>query len=208
MNLKKTYLYRMTHIANVPHILMHGITHRNSPNANPNFTPIGDPSLISTRDSFSLDNGKLLGEYVPFYFGTRTPMLYVIQKGFNGLDITPAQEIVYCVTSVQQILTTGLEFVFTNGHAVDTFTIQYTQADIANLEDLLDWDAIKANDWKRENDLDLKRRKQAEFLVLGDIPASAVLGFLVFNQQANNQLLEMGIAQNRIHINKNHFFVL
>jgi len=83
-DLSKTYLYRMTHIQNVPHILTNGITHRNSPNANSKFTSIGDPSLITTRDCFVLDNGRLLGDYVPFYFGTRSPMLYVIQKGFNG----------------------------------------------------------------------------------------------------------------------------
>jgi hypothetical protein len=39
-DLNKIYLYRMMHIANVPHILVHGITHRTSANANPNFTPI------------------------------------------------------------------------------------------------------------------------------------------------------------------------
>lgn len=93
----------MTHIKNVPHILVNGLTHRNSPNSNPAFTPIGDPSLIGTRDDYKLENGKLLGEYIPFYFGTRTPMLYVIQKGFNGLKLTPPEEIVYCVTSVQKI---------------------------------------------------------------------------------------------------------
>ncbi len=198
----------MTHIANVPHILLHGITHRNSPYANPNFTPIGDPSLISTRDKFQLDNGRLLGEYVPFYFGTLTPMLYKVQKGFDGLLPTPAEEIVYCVTSIQQILDTNIDFVFTNGHAVDALSFQYNRDDIANLNELLDWTAIKAKYWKSETDLDLKRRKQSEFLVLGDIPTSAVLGFVVFNQQTKDHMLEMGIAPNRIHINKNHYFVL
>lgn len=61
-DLHKIYLYRMTHIANVPHIILHGITHRTSAKANPNFTPIGDPKLISARDGFVLDNGRTLGE--------------------------------------------------------------------------------------------------------------------------------------------------
>jgi hypothetical protein len=198
----------MTHIENVPHILKHGITHRNSPNANTNFTPIGDPSLISTRDCFLLENGKRLGEYVPFYFGTRTPMLYVIQKGFNGLVSTPAHEIVYAVASVQQIINTKLDFVFTDGHAVDSLSSQFSNTDIANLEILLDWSAINTTNWKSETDLDLKRRKQAEFLVLGDIPNQAVLGFVVYNQDANNRLWEMGVQPNRIYINNKHYFVL
>lgn len=208
MDLNKIYLYRMTHIENVPHILLHGVTHRNSPNANSNFTPIGDPSIINTRDKFELDNGRLLGEYVPFYFGTRTPMLYVIQKGFNGLLAIPAEEIVYCVTSVQRILNAGLDFVFTNGHAVDSFSVQFSNSDITRLDDLIDWEAVKTTDWKRENDLDLKRRKQAEFLVLGDVPVEAVLGFVVYNQKAYNRLIEMGVQAKQIHIDNKHYFVL
>ncbi|MBC8883876.1 DUF4433 domain-containing protein [Flavobacterium piscinae] len=198
----------MTHIENVPHILLHGITHRNSPNANPGFTPIGDPSLISTRDIFQLDNGKLLGDYVPFYFGTRTPMLYVIQKGFNGLNPTPAQDVVYCVTSVQKIIESELTFVFTDGHAVDCLSTQYNQHDVNHLEDLLDWQAVKSINWKSETDLDLKRRKQAEFLVLGDVAPIHILGFVVYNEVAYNRLLEMGLPKNQIHINNNHYFAI
>ena len=81
-DLNKTYLFRMTHIQNIPHILQYGITHLTSPNANVNYVPIGDGSLINTRSSFILNNGKQLGDYIPFYFGVLTPMLYVIQKGF------------------------------------------------------------------------------------------------------------------------------
>lgn len=89
LNLDEIYLYRMTHIENIPHILQYGITHSNSPNANPAFVPIGDGSLIRTRSGFLLDCGRRLGEYIPFYFGVRMPMLYVIQKGFNFVTHTP-----------------------------------------------------------------------------------------------------------------------
>lgn len=205
-DLNKIYLYRMTHIDNVAHILTNGITHRNSPDANPNFVTIGDSSLISTRDSYKLENGKLLGDYVPFYFGTRTPMLYVIQKGFNGLKAIPAQEIVYCVTSVQKIINTGLDFVFTNGHAVDTFTSQFSNEDIYSLVDSIDWEAVSINDWRRENDLDLKRRKQAEFLVLGDIPKEAILGFITFNQGAKKTVINFGASDSNVYVKSGYYF--
>lgn len=208
VDLNKIYLYRMTHIKNVPHMQMHGITHRTSANANPNFTSIGDPTLISTRDAFVLDNGRSLGEYVPFYFGTRMPMLYVIQKGYNGVAITPAQDIVYCVTSIQKVIETNLEFVYTNGHAVDSFSSQFSPQDVIAVENQVDFQAVKVRDWKSPTDLDLKRRMQAEFLLLGDLPTEALLGYVVYNQHAANQLLEMGVQQNRIHINNNHYFVL
>lgn len=176
--LDKIYLLRMTHIENIPHIIQCGITHSTSTNANPNFKPIGDNSLISTRNNYTLDNGKLLGEYIPFYFGVRTPMLYVVQNGFNMVAPTRAEDIVYCVSSIQKIIDLNLDFVFTDGHAVDSFSSQYTKEDIQNIDRLIDKNAINAKYWKDENDLDLKRRKEAEFLVLGDIATDGVLGYV------------------------------
>ncbi len=202
----KIYLHRMTHIENVPHILRYGITHSTSPNANPAFVPIGDGSLIATRSQFKLNNGKRLGAYIPFYFSSRMPMLYVIQKGYNFVKATPAEDIVYCITSVKKIQDQNLEYIFTDGHAVDIFSTQYGPADIGNIEDLLDWKAIRAKYWKDENDLDLKRRKEAEFLVLGDVPPSAVLGYVVYNESAKQRLLAFGIKEVKIHINSQAYF--
>jgi hypothetical protein len=62
------------------------LPHKNSPNRNPNFITIGDISLIDTRSSkqVSVDNGNFLnfdaplitlGEFIPFYFGIKMPML-------------------------------------------------------------------------------------------------------------------------------------
>lgn len=203
---KKIYLYRMTHMDNMSDVLVHGITHRNSENSNPAFTPIGDGSLIHSRDSFVLKNRRLLGEYIPFYFGTRMPMLYVIQNGYNGVYTIPSEQIVYCVSSVQEILDLGLDFIFTDGHAVDSFSDQYTIHDIGNIDSILDFTAIKAKYWKSEIDLDLKRRKEAEFLISQDIPLSAILGYIVINDNAKNKLMEMGIPDTQIHISKTSYF--
>lgn len=202
----KTYLFRMTHIKNVPHILQYGITHKNSANANANFTPIGDSSLIDYRSNFILYNGKELGDYIPFYFGTRMPMLYVIQKGFNGVPVQNAENIVYCVTSVKNISTLSNNIIFTDGHATDTFSKQYTNKNINNLTNLLDWNAIKTTNWKNESDLDLKRRMQAEFLIDVDIPFNAILGFAVYNKTAEKKLLSYGIAPKQIKIKTNFYF--
>ena len=84
-DLSKIPLFRMVHIENIKHILSYGITHKESPHANLHFVPIGDSSIITTRNSFVLENGNTIGDYIPFYFASRTPMLYVIQNGFNGV---------------------------------------------------------------------------------------------------------------------------
>jgi hypothetical protein len=202
----KILLYRITHIENIPHVLRYGITHSSSPNANAGFVPIGDSSLIAMRSKFVLDNGRRLGEYIPFYFGSRMPMLFVIQKGYNLVKPTPPQDIVYCITSVQKIMDGNMEYVFTNGHAVDRLSSQYGMDDIENIDNLLDMKAIRSRYWKDENDLDLKRRKEAEFLVLSDIPETAILGYLVYNEASKKKLLNFGVDEVVIHVRSKCYF--
>ena len=206
VDLSKIYLYRMTHIENIPHILQHGITHTTSPNANPAYVSIGDGSIISTRNEYYLNNGRKLGEYIPFYFGARTPMLYVIQKGYNMVKSTRAENIVYCVSSVQRVIELTRDFIFTDGHAIEHLSGQFSSIDIQNINNLLDFPAINSLQWKDDNDLDKKRRKQAEFLVLGDIDISAIAGFIVYNEVAQNKLIGFGVPQKQTVVKRNYYF--
>lgn len=197
----------MTHIQNVPHILKHGITHMMSPSKNQNYIAIGDGGLIGARNGFLLRNGRTLGEYTPFYFGPRMPMLYVVQNGFNMVTPVTPGNIVYCIVSVEKIRKTNLEFVFTNGHAIDSFTDFFGPEDLKRIDQILDWAAIKSRYWKKENDLDLKRRKEAEFLVKGDIPVNAIGGFAVYNQTAATQLTNLpGYNGQSVIVNPNYYF--
>lgn len=204
-DLSKIYLYRMTHIDNIPHILQFGFTHASSENANKAYAPIGDGSLIATRRNRQLENGKMLGDYIPFYFATRTPMLYVLQNGYNMVKPTAPENVVYCVTSVQKIIDLNLEFLFTDGHAVDSFTTYFEPSEINNINKHIDFQAINATIWKSETDLDLKRRKEAEFLVLGDIAPEAIIGFCTYNANAKNKLLSFGV-QDKIVANRNNYY--
>lgn len=134
------------------------------------------------------------------------PMLYVIQKGFNGVSVTPAKEIVYCISSVQKIVDHKLPFVFTDGHAVNGLSVFYEQNDLPSIDTILDKKAIDATNWRKDDDLDLKRRKEAEFLVETDIPTTAIIGWVVYCDEAKNRLLAMGIPENNIYINPNCYF--
>jgi hypothetical protein len=200
----------MTHVLNIPHILQYGITHQNSPNSNKNYIPIGYSTLISKRDSFILFNGRRLGDYIPFYFGGRMPMLYVIKLGTNSIKYdmkaVSLEDIIYCVTSVESIKKQNLHFVFSNGHAVSELTDFFGAQDVGSIYNLIDWKAVEAKYWVDENDLDLKRRKEAEFLVGEDIPVSAMLGYITFNQKAKNTLMAYGISENKIAIKPEYYF--
>jgi hypothetical protein len=205
-DLNKTYLYRMIHIENVPHILEHGVTHMSSARTNTSYKAIGDNSIISKRNNIDLPNGKKLGTYIPFYFGARMPMLYVIQKGYKDVPLTPAKDIVYLISSVQKIVDHNLPFVFTNGHAVDGLTEFFEQKHLPDIDKILDRKAIDETYWRKEDDLDLKRRKEAEFLVETDLPITAIIGFVVYNEEAKNRLLTMGIPEKKILIKPDFYF--
>ena|ERR1035437_10259870 len=205
--LNEIRLYRMTHIENIPHILRYGITRASSPNANPNYLPIGDTSIIDKRNSFVIPNDKMLGQYIPFYFDVRMPMLYVIQNGYSEVAITRPENIVYTVTNIQLIIDNKLPFVFSDGHAVSNLSSFYDEISINNIVNILDFNAIYARYWKDENDSDLKRRKEAEFLVEADLPVTALLaGLYVYNDIAKANLINMGVDESLIYIDKNCYF--
>lgn len=206
VDFSKKYLFRMIHIENIPHVLQYGITHRNSPFANLNFIPIGDNSLIYKRNVYVLNNGKPLGDYIPFYFGTKSPMLYVIQRGYNSVDKINPENIVYCVTTIAEIINSGIDFIFTDGHAIDSFSAEYSKDQIKNIDNILDYNAINASIWIDENDLDKKRRKEAEFLLSQDLPANHILGYICYNEDAKSKLLSYGINENKIVVRPNYYF--
>lgn len=195
----------MTHIDNIPHIMQYGIVHRNSPNSNPNYVSIGDKSLINFRDTRSIDtNGTniVLGDYIPFYFGVRMPMLFVIQHGHNFVEkARRADEIVYVVVPLIQIASSNFLYYFSDGHATDILTTFYGKESINDLPKILDWNAIKAQYWSGDGiETDLKRRKQAEFLVKEDIPPNYIKGFVCYNDVAKSKLASFGIDENKIVI--------
>ncbi|NLN34147.1 MAG: DUF4433 domain-containing protein [Flavobacteriaceae bacterium] len=206
MNTSHIRLFRMVHIENVSHILANGLTLATSENANENYVPIGDNSLIDRRSSVTVPNGKNLNEFLPFYFWCRMPMLYVVKKGYNGVPAQNPENIVYCVTNVEKIIHSRLPFVFTNGHAVSKLSKFFGKEEIHLLEEILDFEAIKKDFWKDENDLDLKRRKEAEFLVEGDIPLEVISGWVVYNEVAQKRLLELGIPNDKIVTRENFYF--
>ncbi|MBW7869649.1 MAG: DUF4433 domain-containing protein [Flavobacteriia bacterium] len=196
----------MVHIENVQHILSNGLTLANSKSANKNYIPIGDNSLIDRRGTVTVPNGKNLNEFLPFYFWYRMPMLYVVQKGYNGVTVQNPENIVYCITNIEKIIQSRLPFLFTNGHAVSKLSKFFGKNEVNLLDEIIDFDAIKKTFWNDEEDLDLKRRKEAEFLVEGDIPLDVISGWVVYKEKAKGRLLNFGIQDKLIAVRENFYF--
>jgi len=211
MDLGQVNAYRMLHIDNIPHVLTYGLTHKDSIHSNPNFVSIGDASLISNRCNrqVNVDNGDMvntiekiiLGEYMPFYFGIKMPMLFVVQRGGNFVEkaVRP-DDIVYVVCSVKLIVESNRMFYFSDGHATDSLTTFYTKDSVEVLPQILDWPAIKRSYWGGQDNLNLKRKKQAEFLVKGDVPLNCIIGYGCYSSASKQRLIEFGIHEQLIKI--------
>lgn len=204
-------LYRMTHIANIPHVLQYGIVHSSSPNRNPQFVSIGDASLIDFRSTKFVtigNQGIMLGDYIPFYFGVRMPMLYVIQRGGNFVEkARKPEEIVYVAVSLKQIIANNLLYYFSDGHATDSLTTFYDKNNISRLPSIIDWQAVTARYWSGDGiDTDIKRRKQAEMLIKDDVPSSLIIGYVCYNDKAKAKLVSFGINEDKIKVCPNAYY--
>ncbi|KAA6311196.1 hypothetical protein EZS27_037630 [termite gut metagenome] len=215
MELKDIFLYRMTHIKNIPHTLRHGITHKNSPNANPDYVDIGDMSLISTRNTKKvyINHGDLegsrilLGDFIPFYLGVKMPMLYVVQCGGNFVEKpTPPSDIIYLVCPILKVIRVQNNYYYTNGHATESFTSFFDKSMINELPEQVNWQAITAKYWGGDDNLTLKWQKQAEFLAENDIPPHLITNFGCYNDSAKNKLTEIGVDASTIKIIPNAYY--
>jgi hypothetical protein len=114
--------------------------------------------------------GDRVGEYVPFYFCPRSIMLYVIHcANHPELSYKGGQNpIIHLEADLKEVVgwADGQDrrwaFTLTNaGELYTTFR--------SNLDDLeeLDWDAIRANEWRMP---EVKEAKQSEFLVHKSFP--------------------------------------
>lgn len=180
------FIFRMTHLSNVSHALQNGLWTKGAPNANTNYESIGDSSIISSRTAMPVNvpPGGTMADYIPFYFGARSPMLYVIKNGYNFVKKTRQSEIVYLVVPYSKVLEHGLKWFFTDGNARD-----YSSQHFSSESDFgkLDWDTIMSQDWANsEDDRDRKRRKQAEFLIYQHVPASCFSHIIAYDSKTAN----------------------
>ena len=178
------HILRLMHFDNLEHILKHGMYSKNSSHVIPNYVNIGDATLIKQRETFTVritpPNGNL-GDYIPFYFAGHSPMLLNIKNGSRGIKQLPQKDLVYVVCRISGIIEHCPEWCFTDGHAKNHLTRFYNHTDdLTNL----DWDVISMQYWHdTEDDYDRMRRKQAEFLVKGHVPANCICGLIVLSAE-------------------------
>ena len=195
----------MTHIANVPHVLRCGLVRADSPLRDPGYVPIGDRQVIRLREE-RLVNGYKISDYIPFYLGPRSPMLYVIQHGYNGVQRVEPENIVYCIVRLDDLVNADIDCLFTDGHALSSITKYYGKEELPQIDTIGKMEDVYSSQWISETDIDLKRRKEAELLVKNDLPATFVRGFAVYNEAARQKIEAMGVAPEKIAVKPEYYF--
>ena len=199
------YAFRLTHINNIPYVVRCGLVRADSPLRDPNYVSIGDSQVIGIRAGRDV-KGYHLNEYIPFYFGPRSPMLYVIQHGYNGVARVEAENLVYCVIRLDDLIHDNIDCLFTDGHALSAFTLFYQKNMLTRIDEIVKYDDVFSSQWNIEVDLDLKRRKEAELLVRQDLPAQYVRGFVVYNEIAKQRLISSSVAPEKIVAVPGYYF--
>jgi hypothetical protein len=186
--LHNLFVFRIEHIDNLEYILRHGMFTKAHAHVSSNHVFIGHTRLTADRDSLPVrpldadepERFGTLGGYVPFYFGPRSPMLFVIKNGYQGVTKRNQREIVYLCCRYRTIEASGVPFVFTDGHAKKDITAFYSRTE--NLNKLF-WEEIYAYRWNNEEfNLDRERRKQAEMLVPTHVPPEWIEALVVYDE--------------------------
>jgi ssDNA thymidine ADP-ribosyltransferase, DarT len=167
-------IFHITHVENLPSIMAHGCIWSDAQRLAMNLqtTNIGYSHIKQRRLNrpVTAGAGGTLGEYVPFNFCSRSVMLYVVMRGHD--DYVGGQDhIVHLYSSVRTATALGRPWAFTDQHADLAYATYF-----ASLSDLneIDWDVMPLTQWGGNDDV--KAKRQAEFLVHGSFPWSALEG--------------------------------
>lgn len=191
MRTDKFFLYRIIHRGNLKILFEENEIKSRKFSSNKNYISIGEKELISLRGTKEIPIKPFgaIEEYVSFYFGLRSPMLYCIKNGYSGAIKRPMKEIIYLVTSIETLQDYKCDFVFTDGHAYTELSAFYN-----NLTDLenIDWKTVQSTSWSdTQNDPDKKRRKQAECLIHKKLSLETIKTIAVFNKECSDYIREI-----------------
>jgi hypothetical protein len=195
------FIFRSTHIANVPWILDHGLHCRTSDVIDPNFIEIGNPDLIRKRPqrTVPIPPGGTLSDYVPFYFTPCTPMLLNIKTGRNVPRAYPMSQIAVLVSALPRVKELGLPFVFTDRHAYLVAAQDHFSSELAELASL-EWASLRQRDFKKDHDEPEKfERYQAEALIHQHLPVQALVKLVCYGQ-IEHALLEAEIQKRGLEL--------
>lgn len=201
-----------THIDHLPTIAVNGLlcdTHAQKTGLLT--TEAGNPGIKARRRErmVTTPGGGSVSDYVPFYFKSRSPMMFAIHCGNVATFTGDEHDLVYLLTTVEILIEHGLSPVFTDRNAALAVT-KYSE-DIAELDNLVDWEVMKLRIWRNtDEDPDRVERRMAECLVFEQVPWEAFTEIVVHDStreaRVQTDLDTLGIAIPPIHVSPDSYF--
>jgi hypothetical protein len=185
-----TPILRIIHIDNLRTLIQRGGLHatNHTPNDGLPYRTIHNVDIQNVRHikPIRCGPGGTMHDYLPFYFGYLSPMLFQLKTGRVPGYAEGQEPLIYLQSSVQAVQSAGIPFVFSNGHGIAAFTAWFD--DLARLEEV-DWEMVNQRYWLDNiNDMDRQRRKQAEFLIHQFCPWTLIEEITVVNATAKDRV--------------------
>jgi len=185
-------IYHITDIGNLSSILDAGGLYSDKNMEQRNSIKIGYSHIKQRRLSqIRVDccNGRFVGEFVPFYFCPRSPMLYTINQGNTGLAPGCQRTILHLVSTLAEGISQNRAWAISDGNAGAPYAS--FSADPAVLEEL-DWSAIRTNRWQGKT-----HQKMAEFLLADFFAWTHIQTIGCHNNQTALQVIKL--LKNQAH---------
>ncbi|MGO4565903.1 DarT ssDNA thymidine ADP-ribosyltransferase family protein [Rhizobium sp. 2YAF20] len=175
------YVYHFSHTDNLPGLLRHGFLANNHAQFPRKHRSIAAEGIQGRRALMKVTCGPegCVHDYVPFYFGSVSPMLLGVVNAKN----VDQYDILYFEFPIA--LVERADAVFT-GASANTAVAPDFYNDAAELVQL-DWAAIDSKKWGNPDE-NFRHRRMAEVLIHGQLPVSAAARCVVWNKEAKERV--------------------
>ena len=188
----QTLIYHITDVGNLPGILASGGLRSDAAMAQHKPAVIGYGHIKQRRmTEIRVDccGNRFVGEFVPFYFCPRSPMLYTVNIGKTGRAPGCQRSIVHLVSTLAAAMGQHSPWAIRVGNAGAFATT--SSSDLAALAGL-DWEAIRATHWQGKT-----HQKSAEFLLADFFDWSGFQAVGCHNAEVAQQVQNM--LTNQVH---------
>jgi hypothetical protein len=190
MNPEQALIYHITDVENLSGILAEGGLRSDAVMAERNPTLIGYGHIKERRLKqirVACCGGRFVGEFVPFYFCPRSPMLFTVNKGAAGRQVGCQRTILHLVSRVSVGIDLGQAWAVSDGNAGAFHTWFGSTLEAIKT---LDWAAIRATDWRGKT-----HQKSAEFLVADFFPWTGIHAIGCHNSGLAKQVEDLVLSQ-------------
>lgn len=204
---RTTPIYHITDIGNLDAIIRAGGLHSDAALVGAGARPaqIGYADIKYRRlNEYRIGccNNRFVGEFVPFYFCPRSPMLYTVNNGNTGRAVGCQSDILHLVSNAFAGASLGRQWAVSDGNAGSAYTTFTNAAD--SLEGV-NWTIVNSNNWAGAR----IHAKATEFLVADFFPVEALTSIGCQNAQtaaAAQAILAQHNLPLRVNVHPNWYY--